>query len=190
VPLGVPDRACPPPPAGRAAAERRRPPGLAERLERIDVVTRSEWLWPTIIAASAAAAALVTFGDLPSPIRPVVALWFLLVCPGMAFVRLVRTEPGVAGWMLAVALSLAIDGLVAGAMVYTGLWSPRWGLVAVIVVSVVGAALQVVLARRARRDRAVDRDGPVPPEAIDVPTEAEPAVESTATTRSPIATRR
>jgi hypothetical protein len=153
-------------------------------------VTRSAWLWPTIIVVSAAAAALVTFGDVPSPTRPVVALWFLFVCPGMAFVRLVRIGWGLGEWMLAVALSLAVDALVAGTMLYTGLWSPRWGLVVVIGICVVGAALQVALARSPRIEHPVGGNGAVPREAMDAVTDPGRGGEPAVAARSPAASRR
>ena len=109
----------------------------------------SPWLWPATIVLSAAAAALVTFGADDSPLRPPIALWFLLVCPGMAFVRLLRVRDGLTEWALAIALSLALDAIVAIVMLYTGAWAPRWGLVILIGLSVAGAALQVVALRRA-----------------------------------------
>ncbi len=106
---------------------------------------RSPWLWPAAIALSAIAVVMVVFGNAPQPLRPVIAFWFLLVCPGMALVRLLRLKEALAEWILAIALSLAIEALVAGLMVFTGLWSPGAGLAALVVISLAGALLQLKL---------------------------------------------
>ncbi len=109
---------------------------------------RSIWMWPTVIAVSAIGVGLVVFGNVASPIRPVIAFWFLLICPGMAFVRLLRIQDNSNELTLAVALSLAIDSVLAIVMVYARLWSPKWGLGILIGISVLGAALQVITANR------------------------------------------
>jgi hypothetical protein len=108
----------------------------------------SPWLWPATIVLSAGSIALVFFAGVAAPARPFVALWFLLLCPGMALVRLLRVGGVAAELTLAVALSLALDTLVAGVMIYTGTWAPGWGLMVLIAISVFGAALQAVSSRR------------------------------------------
>jgi hypothetical protein len=110
----------------------------------IRTMTRSPWIWPAIIILSGVGAGVVALGNVESPIRPLIALWFLFVCPGMAFVRLLRLGEGLSEWPLAIALSLALDVIVAAAMLYAGAWSPRWGLVALICLSFSGAILQIV----------------------------------------------
>ncbi len=102
------------------------------------------WFWPVLIILSGALALYVTQREIDSPLRPVITLWFLLVCPGMAFVRLLRLGDRFAEWSLSIALSLALAAIVAMQMVYTGLWSPQWGLAALVVVSLVGAILQLL----------------------------------------------
>jgi hypothetical protein len=104
-------------------------------------------LWPVTILLSAAGIGVLAFAGLESPIRAVIALWFLFVCPGMAFVRLLRIEDALTELTLAVALSLALDGLVAGTMLYAGMWSPQWGLALLICMSAAGAALQIFTGR-------------------------------------------
>lgn len=110
-------------------------------------MTRSLWLWPTIIVISAVGVGLVTFRDVESPVRGVIALWFLLICPGMAFTRLLRVSEVFTELALAVALSLAIDAIVAGTMIYAGAWSPEWILVGLISISMIGVAVQIATAR-------------------------------------------
>jgi len=80
-------------------------------------VALAPWLWPAAILLSALGAGLVVFGDVQSPLRP------------------------------AIALSLALDAIIAGAMAYARAWSPTWGLAVLIGLSIVGAALQLVRPR-------------------------------------------
>src|SRR2546426_2888543 len=73
----------------------------------------SDWLWPTIIILSAVAAGLVTIVFTDIAIRPIIVFWFLCICPGMVLVRFLRLSEPVVEWTLAVALSFAIDAIVA-----------------------------------------------------------------------------
>jgi hypothetical protein len=100
---------------------------------------------------------LVTFGNVAAPIRPVIGFLFLLACPGMAVVGLLRMRDGVAEWTLTVAASLAIDALVAGSMAYARAWSPEGGLVVLVGFSLAGALLQLV--RNFSVRSAADEDG-------------------------------
>ena len=110
-------------------------------------MTRRTAGWPAVIIVSALAAGVLTITDSASPARPLIALWFLCVCPGMAFVRLLRLGEGLTEMTLAIALSLAMDVIVAGVLLYAGVWSPRWGLIVLIALSLVGAILQVTTSR-------------------------------------------
>ncbi len=114
---------------------------------------RSIWVWPIMMISTALGLSLITFGNIASPIRPVIAFWFLLVCPGMAFVRLLRIRETLTELMLAVALSLAIDTLVAEAILYAEIWSSRLALLVLIGISVIGAALQLIILRSPVVDR-------------------------------------
>jgi hypothetical protein len=107
----------------------------------------SPWLWPATILLSAAGIAVIFFAGVAAPARPFITLWFLLLCPGMALVRLLRVEGIATQLTLAIALSLVLDSLVAGVMVYTGTWAPAAGLIILIVISVFGSLLQAVSAR-------------------------------------------
>ncbi len=100
--------------------------------------------WPLIIIFSAVAAMLVIVPNAESPLRPVLVFWFLLVCPGMAVIRLLRFKNGGMELTLAIASSIALDTIVAEAMVLTKHWSPDWGLVLLAVLSVAGAVLQIL----------------------------------------------
>jgi len=94
---------------------------------------------------------MVTLTDIALPSRALIAVWFLLVCPGMAFVRLLQLQDQASEWTIAIALSLALDAAVAIIMVYGGIWSPDSGLRALILISLVGALMQFWAAVRMRR---------------------------------------
>lgn len=111
---------------------------------------RGDWSWSAVIVASALSIAVMTIGGFTGPIRSCLAIWFLFVCPGMALVRLLRLDDFAAELTLALALSLALDAIVAVAMVYARIWSPTLGLAALIGVSVIGVLLQFAIAPRYR----------------------------------------
>ena len=103
----------------------------------------STLVWPAIIAASAIGTVLASVGEGNQPLRVVLAFWFLLVCPGMAFVRLLWLSEPFSDWALAVALSLALDTAVGEVLLFAGAWSATSALAALAILSVGGAALQV-----------------------------------------------
>jgi nucleoside recognition membrane protein YjiH len=111
------------------------------------MVTKHSMWWPRIIILSAAAAMLVMVSSVGSPLQPAVIFWFLLVCPGMAVTRLLRLKDGIVEITVAIALSIALDALVAEAMVLTAKWSPNWGLTVLAGLSVAGAVLQITTIR-------------------------------------------
>jgi hypothetical protein len=100
--------------------------------------------WPAIIIVSSIAGGLAMAGDIGAPIRPLIAFWFLLICPGMAFIRLLHLQEWLTELTLAIALSLTVDTLVAEAMVLNHLWSPQGGLFGLICLSLAGAVLQLI----------------------------------------------
>ena len=106
---------------------------------------RLPWLWPAIIVLSTVATCLVTFVITDIAVRPFIVLWFLFVCPGMALVRFFRLEELVVEWILALALSFAIDAIVAGILLYAGSWSPTATLGILMGISLGGAILQIRL---------------------------------------------
>ena len=81
--------------------------------------------------------------NFPVFLRYPLAFWFLLVCPGMAFMPLLELDDGLAEWVLAIALSLAIDLALALVMVYTGWWQYEWGLLILMMLCLVGISLQI-----------------------------------------------
>lgn len=127
------------------------------------------WLWPLIIVGSAIAVASVTFvpalSNLSTGLRLCVTLWFLLICPGMAFIPLLRLSNASGEWTLAIAISLALDTLVAEFMLYTERWSPPSILLILICLSLIGLLLQLLLLRQAPAQLA--------PEPAEIPGDSE-----------------
>lgn len=128
-------------------------------------MTRSMWTWPAIIVASAVATGLAVMCGVSPAVRVVLALWFLLVCPGMAVVRLLRIRDRSSEFALAVACSLGIESLLATTMVYAGLWSPLGGLALLVGITITGAILQIVVSKRLSRKSGIrtDESDSVPP---------------------------
>ncbi len=105
------------------------------------------WLWPSIIILSAISVGLVTFVLPDTVVRPALAMWFLFVCPGMTVVRFFRFAETVIEWMLALALSFAIDAFVSGILLYAGWWSPVHILSILIGFCLISAIMQLVIIR-------------------------------------------
>lgn len=100
-------------------------------------------LWPTIIILSILVTGLVSFVTPDIAGRPLIVIWFLFICPGMALVWLLRPEEPVVKWTLAVALSFAIDGIVAGILMYAGQWTPTGTLLILMSISLGGVLAQI-----------------------------------------------
>ncbi len=72
-----------------------------------------------IVAASSALALLATAAGTGNALSMIPLLWFLAVIPGLPFVRMLRNDHDpLAFWLTALALSVAIDALVAEALLY------------------------------------------------------------------------
>lgn len=122
-------------------------------------MSRYPWLRPVILVISATLVVVLTLGDISTPLRAPAAFWFLLVGPGMAFVPFLRLREWLAEALLAIALSIALDALVAGTMLYAGIWSPTLALVVLVEVTFAGAVLQVL---RRSPIRSTARIAPLP----------------------------
>ena len=81
--------------------------------------------WPFILIISTLSVGLVTFIFTDVGGRPVIVMWFLFACPGMAVIRFFHLNDIVTEWGLALALSFSIDAIVAGIFLYAGMWSPN-----------------------------------------------------------------
>ncbi len=114
-------------------------------------------LLPAVLIVFAALSTLVVITGTPAALRPVLAFLFLLLVPGLAYARLLPAEDGIILVTLAVALSLAIDTVVAMILLYTGRWSFITAFVIIAVISLVGAVLQA--RPPAAEDRAREEQG-------------------------------
>ena len=110
--------------------------------------------WAVVVLLSTGLVCGLSVADVDGPVRLAAALWFLLVCPGMAFAPLLPAVAPPARLGLGIALSLALDTAVATAMLAAGSFSAPAGLLALGVACVAGAGLQI---RRALRTRPVTR---------------------------------
>ena len=108
-------------------------------------VSWSTWLYPMMIMLSTFAAALVTVVFADIAVRPLLLMWFLFVCPGMTVVRFFQLDEVKIEWLLALALSIAIDAFIAGILLYAGWWSPPRILSILIVFCLIGALMQLVV---------------------------------------------
>jgi len=86
---------------------------------------RFDDLWSFIIVVSTIAVLITTSWGGSGISRPITAFWFILICPGMALVRLLHLDDVLVEVTLALGLSLALDALVATVILYSGRWSPR-----------------------------------------------------------------
>jgi hypothetical protein len=100
--------------------------------------------WFVILVAAEAVIAVLVYSDVRSPVRVVAVLLFLLICPGMAWVRLLRLYEPVTEVMLSIALSVAIDAALPGALVYAAAWSTGAALAAVLALTLAGGAVEIV----------------------------------------------
>jgi hypothetical protein len=111
--------------------------------------------WPVVITLSMAVVEILVYNDVATPLRPWITMWFLLVCPGMAYVRLLHISDAVSEFVLAVALSLVLALLSSAAVLYAGLWSPELILMLLIGLSMVGVGCQLFLWLRARTQEGI-----------------------------------
>jgi hypothetical protein len=106
-------------------------------------------VWPIVLVVSVVITGLIVLGDVFSPLRQLVMFWFLLVCPGVAFVLLLNIKDSLTRWILIIGASLAIDTAVATTMLYAGYWSLSGILLTLMAISIVGAGLQLKYANAA-----------------------------------------
>ena len=102
--------------------------------------------WPLVIVLSGALLTTLMATDVQSPVRIVLALWFLLVCTGMAFVPLLSIERPLTELGLGVIASIAVDSVVTTAILLVGDLSPATGLLALEALCLLGCTAQIAAA--------------------------------------------
>lgn len=100
---------------------------------------------PTILLLWSMLTAALVFGDISGPLRTVVALGFLASVPGLAVTRLFGANDVEFRALTAIPISLAIEAVVSGALVYAGL--PSWDLGMSIVLSLTIGVVIIGLVR-------------------------------------------
>jgi hypothetical protein len=118
---------------------------------------RPEWFirslaWLGLTAVWGGAAILALAVEANAAYRAPVILPFVLVCPGLALVRLLGIPVAAARLSLAIAVSLALAVLVPAALVYAGAWSPPAALAILAGLAITFAAVEVVLRRGGREE--------------------------------------
>lgn len=108
-------------------------------------------LWSLLIVLFAVAAAIFAFAAADAQLRPAVVLAFLLICPGMMLVRFIHLREPVFEWALALALSLTVDAIVAGILLYAGRWSPTSAFMILVGLTVGGVLADETLGYLTRR---------------------------------------
>ena len=99
--------------------------------------------WPIAILVSGLVLGTLVLAGVEGPVRVVVALWFLLVCTGMAFVPLLSIPSLSTELALGVAVSIVLDTLAATVIVLVGGLSATSGVLVLEAICLVGCALQL-----------------------------------------------
>jgi len=91
--------------------------------------------------ASTVAITAVVVADLGPPLAPIVALWFVFVCPGLPYVRLLGLKEPLNEMLLAVALSLSIHAVVSLLLQRAAVWTSTRMLAVMVVITLLGVLL-------------------------------------------------
>jgi len=101
-----------------------------------------------VAAAVALLAPLLATAGLHVPGRPVLAVTFFLLVPGVAFAELLDLPSVLASWCVAIGTSLAVNILVAQFELVLGRWHPLFAQWAVAVLAIT-MTIGILLRRRA-----------------------------------------
>jgi hypothetical protein len=85
---------------------------------------RTRWLWPGIVLLSGTALATVIAAGVGAPWRTILALWFVLTCPGASLVRVLGLRDRLAEVVVVAPLSLGLVTLTSLCLFYGRAWSP------------------------------------------------------------------
>jgi hypothetical protein len=99
---------------------------------------RRTLLWPAVVFLLTVAVSFLTYTSLLPALRSSVAVPFLMLCPGMVWVRLLHVQSELHELLLGIAASLAIDTIVATSLLYAEQPSARLGLAVLVVITLAG----------------------------------------------------
>ena len=108
-------------------------------------------LWPRLSLVCSAVTTMLVLADLHSPLRAVLVASFVLICPGLSWVRLVRLADAIEEIVLGIAVSLAAATILALGMVYTHIWSATLGVLVLVVVTLAANYLELSGSRLPQR---------------------------------------
>ncbi len=104
--------------------------------------------WPLVLVTTTVLLGVLIKLEPGDPLRLAVTFAYLLICPGMAIVRLLNLKNHLMEWVLAIGASITIDLLLSEIMVITHLWSPIAAFFAIGLFCVAGAMVQVIFPRQ------------------------------------------
>ncbi len=105
---------------------------------------------PALIILLAIMAGAFALSGSGSVLRPILVFGFMLICPGLALVRMFDLNDSLSEFILGIALSISINILLAEFMAFTHLWSPNGELGILILISFIGAGMQMKKVRAQR----------------------------------------
>src|SRR5581483_3005893 len=106
---------------------------------------RASWLWPTINLLATLITGVIVYIAPATPLQPYVVMSFVCFCPGMALVRFLRLHDLAIELSLAVALSLSVASIAAGAFLYAKDWSPLNTLTTLVLLTLTCSIAQLVM---------------------------------------------
>ncbi len=106
---------------------------------------RLSWLWSMINLFTALLTSVFVFVVPATPFQPYIVMSFVCFCPGMALVRFLRLNDLATELSLAVALSLSVASIIAGALLYSKHWSPLDTLTALILLTLICSIAQLIM---------------------------------------------
>jgi hypothetical protein len=112
-------------------------------------------VWPFIIIVSTVLVYVAYLELLTPALRVAIVLWFILFCPGMAYVQLLGIANPLVQWTIAVAISFSIVSLTATVMLFLNGWSSLLGLHVIAGITLAGAIahiVRVILSRSPKSD--------------------------------------
>jgi hypothetical protein len=101
--------------------------------------------WLLVIVGSSALAVIAAFAATGDALSMIPLLWFLAVIPGLPWVRMVwKDGDPVAFWITAIGLSVAIDALVAEALLYTDAYTATGTVMVLAGIALLGVTIDRV----------------------------------------------
>lgn len=101
----------------------------------------SQEVWAYFVLIASAVTILMVLLNSPSVARAMIVFGFLLFVPGWSFIRILRMDNPIIEWTLAIALSLALNTLVAMILIYTNAWSAQLGVIVLVGISLIGSMI-------------------------------------------------